>query len=111
MKSSLVSRMTLAAVAAAGLSVPAAAVSTPLASASPAPQSQCSAAVTMPAAGFKLDEPANSCTDQKQQCMSASVQEGIYGERYVPPDAVAMCMDAYRDCVNANTDSGSDAVG
>ena len=85
MKSSLVSRMTLAAVAAAGLFVPAAAVSTPLAAASPAPQSQCSAAVTMPAAGFKLDEPANSCTDQKQQCMSASVQEGIYGERYVPP--------------------------
>lgn len=31
--------------------------------------------------------------------MSASVQIGIYGERYVPPDAVAMCMDAYRSCI------------
>lgn len=111
MRSRLLSRITLAAVAAAGLSVPVAAVSAPLASASPAPQSGCSAAVTMPAAGFKLDEPANSCTDQKQQCMSGSVQEGIYGERYVPPDAVALCMDAYRDCINANTDSGSGAVG
>jgi hypothetical protein len=111
MRSTWVSRMTLAAVAAAGLSVPAAAVSAPLASAAPAPQSQCSAAVAMPAAGYARDEPANSCTDQKQQCMSASVQEGIYGERYVPPDAVAMCMQAYRDCANANTDSGTGAVG
>ena len=31
--------------------------------------------------------------------MSASVQVGIYGKRYVPPDAVAQCMEAYRSCI------------
>lgn len=45
------------------------------------------------------DAPSPSCNSEKQACMSASVQIGIYGERYVPPDAVAMCMDAYRSCI------------
>lgn len=44
------------------------------------------------------DAPTTSCDSQKQACMSASVQVGIYGERYVPPDAVAQCMEAYRAC-------------
>jgi hypothetical protein len=46
------------------------------------------------------DAPSPSCDSQKQACMSASVQIGIYGERYVPPDAVAQCMEAYRSCIN-----------
>jgi hypothetical protein len=91
----------VAAVAAAGLSVPAMAVSTPLASAPPFLHGSCSQ--TMPA-DFTSSP---SCESEKEQCMSASVQEGIYGEQYVPPDAVAMCMEAYRDCVDADSDSGS----
>lgn len=51
------------------------------------------------------DAPTTSCDSQRQACMSASVQEGIYGERYVPPDAVAMCMEAYRSCI-ANPSGG-----
>lgn len=43
--------------------------------------------------------PTISCDSQKQACMSASVQVGIYGQRYVPPDAVAQCMEAYRSCI------------
>ncbi len=46
------------------------------------------------------DSPTTSCESDKQACMSGSVQTGIYGEQYVPPDAVAMCMDAYRACLN-----------
>ncbi|MDP7734027.1 hypothetical protein [Mycobacterium paragordonae] len=45
------------------------------------------------------DAPTTSCDSQKQACMSANVQIGIYGERYVPPDAVAQCMEAYRTCI------------
>lgn len=52
-----------------------------------------------------LDAPTVSCDSQKQACMSASAQTGPYGERYVPPDAVAQCMDAYRSCV-ANQSGG-----
>ena len=32
--------------------------------------------------------------------MSGSAQTGTYGARYVPPDAVKMCMDAYRACIS-----------
>lgn len=99
----LASKLTVVAVAALGLSLPGAALSTP--SVSAAPQSPCAPTIDMAAAGPYDASPAQSCTDLKQQCMSASVQEGIYGERYVPPDAVAMCMQAYRDCVNSNSDS------
>lgn len=53
------------------------------------------------------DAPTTSCDSQKQACMSASVQIGIYGERYVPPDAVANCMEAYRDCIGQRPSDGS----
>ncbi|SPM31829.1 hypothetical protein MTAB308_5354 [Mycobacterium terramassiliense] len=52
------------------------------------------------------DAPTTSCDSQKQACMSASVQVGIYGERYVPPDAVAQCMEAYRDCIHNQSQNG-----
>ncbi len=52
------------------------------------------------------DAPTTSCDSQKQACMSASVQIGIYGERYVPPDAVAKCMQAYRDCIHNQSQNG-----
>ncbi len=52
------------------------------------------------------DAPTTSCDSQKQACMSASVQTGIYGERYVPPDAVAKCMEAYRDCIRNQSQNG-----
>jgi hypothetical protein len=38
--------------------------------------------------------------------MSAGAQTGIWGERYVPPEVVSMCMEAYRACVGSE-----DAVG
>ncbi len=52
------------------------------------------------------DAPTTSCDSEKQACMSASVQTGIYGERYVPPDAVAKCMQAYRDCIHNQSQNG-----
>jgi hypothetical protein len=53
-----------------------------------------------------LDSPTRSCDSDRQACMSGSVQTGTYGEEYVPPDAVGMCMDAYRACLN-NQSGGS----
>ncbi|UGT89636.1 hypothetical protein [Mycobacterium ostraviense] len=52
------------------------------------------------------DAPTTSCNSEKQACMSASVQIGIYGERYVPPDAAAMCWEAYRACIANQPDDG-----
>lgn len=52
------------------------------------------------------DTPTTSCDSELDDCMSASVQEGIYGERYVPPDAVAMCYEAYRSCTGEQSEEG-----
>ena len=46
------------------------------------------------------DTPTTSCASKRDDCMSASVQTGIYGEEYVPPDAVATCMEAYWACAD-----------
>lgn len=53
-----------------------------------------------------LQEPTTSCGSELDDCMSASVQIGIYGERYVPPDATAACYDAYRSCTAEQSEDG-----
>ena len=92
---------TVAAVAGLGLYATGVALSVP-SGAGLQPMASCLGTVGI-AADTPETAPSPSCDSQKQQCMSASVQEGIYGERYVPPDAVAMCMQAYRDCTNASS--------
>ena len=56
-----------------------------------------------------LQEPTTSCGSELDDCMSASVEIGIYGERYVPPDATAACYDAYHACVGQQSED--DGVG
>lgn len=43
--------------------------------------------------------PSATCERNKQACMSGSARTGNYGARYVPPEAVRMCMDQYRACI------------
>ncbi|WP_275571348.1 hypothetical protein [Mycolicibacterium vanbaalenii] len=50
------------------------------------------------------DTPSPSCDSQRQECLSGNAREGIYGERYVPPEAVAMCMEQYRACIGAQSE-------
>lgn len=37
--------------------------------------------------------------------MAGSAQETTFGGRYVPTEAVSMCMEAYRACINEQSDS------
>ena len=39
-----------------------------------------------------------SCLQDRQACISAGTQTGQYGQRYVPPEVVRQCYDAYRAC-------------
>lgn len=57
------------------------------------------------------DPTSPSCEDEKDACFSGSAQEGIYGERYVPVEAVRMCMEAYRACIAAQPEEGDEGVG
>ena len=41
---------------------------------------------------------ASTCLSQRQACISAGTQTGQYGQRYVPPEVVRGCYDAYRAC-------------
>ncbi|XTP33104.1 hypothetical protein ACORG1_22815 [Mycobacterium sp. TJFP1] len=50
------------------------------------------------------DTPSPSCDDQRQECFSGNAREGIYGERYVPVEAVQMCMEQYRACTGAQSE-------
>ncbi len=43
--------------------------------------------------------PSATCERNKQACMSGSARTGNFGARYVPPEAVKMCMDQYRACI------------
>ena len=43
--------------------------------------------------------PSATCERNKQACMSGSARTGNFGARYVPPEAVRMCMDQYRACI------------
>ena len=69
--------------AAAAVAVAAAAVSLP------GP----SAAATTPTAARTAQ-----CEAQKKACLDAGAQTGQWGERYVPPDVVKRCYEAYRAC-------------
>jgi hypothetical protein len=42
------------------------------------------------------------CEEQKKACITAGTQTGTYGERYVPPEVVKQCYDAYRGCISHN---------
>lgn len=91
-----ISTLAATATAAAGLLLPVAGLSASAAHA--VPVSPCA-----PAGPFER-APAQSCEDQREACMSGSAQETTFGGRYVPTEAVAMCMDAYRACINDNSD-------
>jgi hypothetical protein len=64
---------------------------------------KCCAAVLFAAAILvplpSLAGPSATCDRNKQACMSGSAQTGNFGARFVPPDAVRMCMDQYRACI------------
>lgn len=59
-------------------------------------QSTASAADT-PAADKKA-----SCEEQRTACLAAKTQTGTNGVRYVPPEDVKACYDAYRACMGQN---------
>ena len=43
--------------------------------------------------------PSPTCDRNRKACYAGSARTGTYGSRYVPPEAVRMCEDAYRACV------------
>lgn len=106
----MVSKLAVTMAAALGLFVLGLGVSLPLGSEAAAPGSCVGPVGVAGAQPTTEPEPepdaSPSCADARDECMSGSAQTGIYGERYVPPEAVAMCMEAYRDCVGAEDAEG-----
>jgi hypothetical protein len=43
--------------------------------------------------------PSPACERDRKACLAGSARTGTYGARYVPPEAVRMCYDAYRACI------------
>ena len=44
--------------------------------------------------------PSPTCERDRKACLAGSARTGTYGARYVPPEAVRMCYDAYRACIS-----------
>ena len=43
--------------------------------------------------------PSASCDRNRKACYAGSAHTGNFGSRYVPPEAVRMCEEAYRSCI------------
>jgi hypothetical protein len=43
--------------------------------------------------------PSASCDRNRKACYAGSAHTGSFGSRYVPPEAVRMCEEAYRACI------------
>ena len=43
--------------------------------------------------------PSATCLRNRQACFSGAARTGTYGARYVPPEVVGRCYDAYRACI------------
>ena len=85
--SALVSKLALATVAAVGLYVATVGVSvTP---------GSCLRTVGVAAAA-----PSPTCGGDERECLHASVKTGLYGVRYVSPEDVARCVEAFNACIH-----------
>ncbi|MCW5773342.1 MAG: hypothetical protein KIT16_17000 [Rhodospirillaceae bacterium] len=44
-------------------------------------------------------QPQRRCDNDRRACMAAGAQTGQFGVRFVPPDVVRQCNEAYRACI------------
>jgi hypothetical protein len=53
-----------------------------------------------PATQLAEGRTAATCLKDRQACISAGARTGTWGERYVPPEIIKQCYDAYRACTS-----------
>lgn len=44
-------------------------------------------------------QPQSRCDNDRRACMAAGAQTGQFGVRFVPPEVVRQCNEAYRACI------------
>ncbi|WP_136625739.1 hypothetical protein [Mycobacterium innocens] len=97
----LASKLALVSVAAVGLNVPTMGLALPpksclwtsgVASAAPSPA------------------PSPTCASDLRECLHASVKTGLYGVRYVLPEDVARCVEAFNACRHGGAGGGGNPV-
>ncbi len=95
--SALVSKLALATVAAVGLYVATVGVSvTP---------GSCLRTVGVAAA-----DPSPTCGGDERECLRRSAKTGLYGVRYVTPEDVARCGEAFNACIHGTAGGGGSPV-
>ena len=89
-------KLALATVAAVGLYVPTVGLPVPLRS--------CVQTVGVAAAA-----PSPTCGGDERECLRRSAKTGLYGVRYVTPEDVAKCVEAFNACIHGSLHGGNPA--
>ena len=50
--------------------------------------------------GVAAAAPSPTCGADERECLHASVKTGLYGVRYVSPEDVARCVEAFNACIH-----------
>ncbi len=67
--------------------------------------------------GVTAAAPSPTCGADERECLHASVKTGLYGVRYVSPEDVARCVEAFNACIhgtlqgNPNSPSSTSGAG
>ncbi|VBA61034.1 hypothetical protein [Mycobacterium attenuatum] len=61
-------------------------------------------------AGVATAAPSPTCSSDLRECLHAAAKTDIYGVRYVLPEDVARCVEAFNACAHGNTSGGGNPV-
>ncbi len=97
MVTGFLSKLAVVTVAAVGLYIPTIGLPVPLGS--------CLRTVGVAAAA-----PSQTCGGDERECLRRSAKTGLYGVRYVTPEDVAKCVEAFNACIHGTLNGGGNPV-
>ncbi len=59
--------------------------------------------------GVASATPSPTCGGDERECLRRSAKTGLYGVRYVTPEDVAKCVEAFNACIHGTLNSGNPA--
>ena len=60
--------------------------------------------------GVASAAPSPTCGGDERECLRRSAKTGLYGVRYVTPEDVAKCVEAFNACIHGTLNGGGNPV-
>jgi hypothetical protein len=61
----------------------------------------------LPTVGSAAAGPSPTCGSDERECLRLSAKTGLYGVRYVTPEDVARCVEAFNACIHGTLNGGN----